>query len=209
MRASDVWDRVASAGIAAQGAVPGLYAWGVTVVPVAWVRGGPGAAKVAAIAAPLALGAGVAGERVWGDVARLASLWGFVVASAATWALARGGLGPLHLDGPRGVAGMLGWALFAFTFAGPALRGGSNEEDSATPRGRSVRAFGSAGAERRSTSGPAPLALPCCRRSGGGSQGRSGPCWCGSSPSRQVSRCSARLPRWLWRPARRASPAPG
>ncbi|HEY3944608.1 MAG TPA: hypothetical protein VGL78_05240 [Solirubrobacteraceae bacterium] len=136
MRARDLWERVATAGIAAQGAVPGLYAWGVTVVPVAWVRGGPVAAKVAAIAAPLALGAGVAGERVWGDAARIASLWAFVVASAVTWAAARAGLGPLHVDGPRGVAGMLGWALFAFTCAGPALRGGSDADAPVTPRGQ-------------------------------------------------------------------------
>lgn len=137
MRARDLWDRVASAGIAAQGAVPGLYAWGVTVAPAAWARGGPMAAKVAAIAAPLALGAGVAGERVWGDVARIVSLWGFVVASAVTWVLARPGLGPLHVDGPRGVAGMLGWALFAFTCAGPALRGGADADSATSSRGAS------------------------------------------------------------------------
>jgi hypothetical protein len=142
MRARELWDRVAAVGIAAQGAVPGLYAWGVTVVPVAWARGGPVTAKVAAIAAPLALGAGVAGERVWGDAARIASLWAFVVAAAVTWAAARGGLGPLHVDGPRGVAGMLGWALFAFTCAGPALRSGADLEAPVTPRGPSSGRLG-------------------------------------------------------------------
>jgi hypothetical protein len=147
MRVRDLWDRVASVGVAAQGAVPGLYAWGVTVAPVAWSRGGPVAAKVAAILAPLALGAGVAGERVWGDVARIVSLWAFVVASAVTWAVARTGLGPIHVDGPRGVAGMLGWALFAFTCAGPAIRGEADAEGSVGSRGASSARPASARAE--------------------------------------------------------------
>src|SRR5579883_2113804 len=106
-------------GAAAQASVPGLYAWGVTVVPCAWARGSPLGAKVLAVAALVFLAAGVAGERRFGHRARVGSLWGFVAASAATWVSAPMGVGPAHVDAARGLAGMLGWGLFAFASAAP------------------------------------------------------------------------------------------
>ena len=42
-------------GAAAQAAVPGFYAWGVTIMPAAWSRGAPVIAKVAAIGGVIAL----------------------------------------------------------------------------------------------------------------------------------------------------------
>jgi len=114
-------------GAAAQASVPGVYAWAVTVAPVASARGASVVAKGAAAAALVALASGVLGERRWGRQARFASLWGFVLASALAWSAAPAALGPLRIDAPRGLAGMLGWALFALTSAAPSL-GARREE---------------------------------------------------------------------------------
>jgi hypothetical protein len=119
-------------GAAAQASVPGVCAWGITVAPAAWARGASSASKVAAVAALLALAAGIVGERASGGavgdrsragLARTLSLWGFVLASALAWSTAPASLGPLRVDAPRGVAGMVAWALFAFASAAPALQG--------------------------------------------------------------------------------------
>ena len=125
---SDVLGRLAAAGAAAQTMVPGLYAWGVTVAPAAWARGSSVLAKAVALGALVALGCGVIGERRLGAWVRIASLWGFVLASAVVWSICPAGLGPAHVDGARGLAGMLGWALFAFASAAPALRVEAPEE---------------------------------------------------------------------------------
>jgi hypothetical protein len=53
--------------------------------------------------------------------ARAWSVWGFVLSSAIVWALAPSALSSARLDGVRGALGMVGWALFAFASAGPAL----------------------------------------------------------------------------------------
>lgn len=46
---------VAELGASAQAAIPGLYAWAITVAPAAWSRGAPLVAKAAAIVGVLAL----------------------------------------------------------------------------------------------------------------------------------------------------------
>src|ERR1700722_9461866 len=108
MRPAEVFHRLSAMGAAAQASVPGLYAWGVTVAPVAWSRGASAVAKVAAVAALAALAGGVAAERRWGTRARIIALWGFVLACALAWSAAPTPLGPLRIDAPRGLAGMLG-----------------------------------------------------------------------------------------------------
>jgi hypothetical protein len=128
MGAPELLQRLSRFGAAAQASVPGAYAWGVTVAPAAWGRGGSLVAKLAAIVALLALAASVAGERWWGARGRLATFWTFVLASALTWSAAPLALAPLRIDAPRGVAGMLGWALFAFASAAPALQGKRESE---------------------------------------------------------------------------------
>jgi hypothetical protein len=128
MRAEGVFQRLSALGAAAQASVPGVYAWAVTVAPAAWSRGAPWLAKAAAVAAVMALLGGVVGERVWGAKARTVSLWGFVLSSALAWSSAPAALGPLRIDAPRGVAGMVGWALFAFSSAAPALQGPREEQ---------------------------------------------------------------------------------
>ncbi len=151
--------RIASIGASAQAAIPGLYAWAITVAPAAWSRGAPLFAKAAAVVgvlalvtAPLVEGAGPAvspdeakandgptaapgpatpkkkspldAVRSWTGPtwARAWSVWGFVLSSAIVWALAPSALSSARLDGVRGALGMVGWALFAFASAGPALR---------------------------------------------------------------------------------------
>jgi hypothetical protein len=126
-------DRLSAAGAAAQASVPGLYAWSVTVAPAAWARVPMDetarlVSRGAAVAALAALAIGVVGERFWGGRARVLSLWGFVLASALAWSAARVALAPLRIDAPRGVAGMLAWALFAFASAAPALQARREEQ---------------------------------------------------------------------------------
>ncbi|HVH45163.1 MAG TPA: hypothetical protein VM925_22575 [Labilithrix sp.] len=153
LRRQKVFERIASIGASAQAAIPGLYAWAITVAPAAWSRGASPVAKVAAcvgvlalVTAPLVEGAGpISGDitlepaaespknrsqlllervrsRTGPTRARLWSVWGFALSSAIVWALVPSALSSAHLDGLRGALGMVGWALFAFASAGPALR---------------------------------------------------------------------------------------
>jgi len=126
--AASVLERLSALGAAAQATVPGVYAWGVTVAPAAWAHGSSAVAKVASILALLALAAGVVGEKRWGGTARVASLWGFVLACALAWSATPAAFAPLRIDAPRGVAGMIGWGLFALASAAPALQGRREEE---------------------------------------------------------------------------------
>ena len=122
VRAARLLERLAArGGASAQAAIAGAYAWAVTVAPAVWERGEPVVAMVAAGVGLAALLVTAAGERLWGGRARVASLWVFVLASALTWLSAPAALRPIRIDTPRGLAGMLGWALFALASAGPAL----------------------------------------------------------------------------------------
>lgn len=146
-RRRKVLERIAGIGASAQAAIPGLYAWAITVAPAAWSRGAPVLAKGAAVAGVLALitaplvegGGGATSDVVehthrqrslldrissWTSPmwARTWSVWGFVLSSALVWALAPSALSSARLDGVRGAMGMVGWALFAFASAGPALK---------------------------------------------------------------------------------------
>jgi hypothetical protein len=145
MWARDFLDRAAALGSGSQAVVPGAYAWAVTVAPVAWLRGGTTFAKVASIGALAALGFGWLAEKRWGARFKLAGFWGFVVSSATAWSAAPAALGPLRAEGLRGLAGMLGWALFAWAWAAPAVglqRGAAfvEESDPLSPRRRLARA---------------------------------------------------------------------
>jgi hypothetical protein len=66
LRRNVVLTRLSGIGASAQAAIPGLYAWAITVAPAAWSRGAPLLAKIAAIVgvvalttAPLVEGAGL------------------------------------------------------------------------------------------------------------------------------------------------------
>jgi hypothetical protein len=119
-----LFERLSARGHATHAAVAGAYAWMVTVAPTFWQSGHSGVGVVADIAAATALVALVAGvfaERRWGSRARVVSHWVFVLSSALAWLSAPAVAGPFRVDGPRGLAGMLGWGLFALASAGPAL----------------------------------------------------------------------------------------
>lgn len=133
-RRREILERIASVGASAQAAIPGLYAWSITVAPAAWSRGAPVFAKAAAlvgvvalVTAPLIEGARV---RSWTGPtwARAWSVWGFVLSSAIVWVLTPV-LSSALLDDVRGVLGMIGWALFAFASAGPVLRPSPNDRE--------------------------------------------------------------------------------
>ncbi len=100
--------------------MPGLYAWTVTVAPLAWAHDAPALARLAALIAPTILVAGAASGRS-ATQTRAAWLWGFVAACGVAWGLAPGTLGPRSLDPWRGMAGALGWGLFAAASASPPL----------------------------------------------------------------------------------------
>ncbi len=119
--ARGLFGRLGDLGSAAQAAIPGLYAWAVTVAPAAWSRGAPLAAKLIACLGLVALVAGIVLERTSPRYARPVSIWGLVSTSALVWALAPLALLPSRVDAARGVAGMLGWGLFALASAAPAL----------------------------------------------------------------------------------------
>jgi hypothetical protein len=119
----DLLDRVAAVGLGsgAQAIVPGAYAWAVTVAPVIWSRGGTWLATIAALLAVAALVVGWVAERRWGERFKKVAFWMFVVSSAIAWSAAPMALSPLRTDAVRGIAGMLGWALFALAWAAPAV----------------------------------------------------------------------------------------
>jgi hypothetical protein len=121
VRAQRLFERLAARGASAQAAIAGAYAWAVTVAPAAWEHADSAVTMAAAGLGLAALVVVAAGERLWGGRGRTASLWVFVLASALAWLSAPAALRPLRIDAPRGLAGMLGWALFALACAGPAL----------------------------------------------------------------------------------------
>jgi hypothetical protein len=117
--------RMTDLGSAAQASIPGLYAWAVTVAPVAWSRGAPFFAKIFACLALAALALALFLEHRRPDDApraRAVAVWGFSLTSAFTWLLVPAALSTLRLDVARGLAGMLGWAMFAFACAAPPVR---------------------------------------------------------------------------------------
>lgn len=149
-RGRSLFVRLSAIGSSAQAAIPGLYAWLITVAPAAWSRGSPVVAKAASllgvfalVTAPLVEGAGgtavepaaetpkgaapargLAALRTWTGPrwARVWSVWGFVLSSAIVWALVPSALSSARFDPVRGALGIVGWGLFAFSSAGPALR---------------------------------------------------------------------------------------
>jgi hypothetical protein len=108
-----------SRGVATQGTVPGAYAWAITVAPAGWSSG---ASAVAMSVTALGLGSLIAGplvERKSPLAAQLVVGWGVVLSAVATWVLSPAA-SLESVDAARGIAGMLGWGLFAFAIASPA-----------------------------------------------------------------------------------------
>ncbi|WP_394824373.1 hypothetical protein [Pendulispora albinea] len=132
--------RLFELGSVAQASVPGAYAWFVTVVPTAWSRGAPWSAKLfAVIGVAHVIGAALLEPR-WPKGARIASVWGLATTSVIVWALCPSALASTRFDTARGITGMIGWGLFAYASAAPAVMRSpiSIVEDAAPlkPRGR-------------------------------------------------------------------------
>jgi hypothetical protein len=112
-----------SQGAATQAMVPGLYAWAVTMAPVGWTPGASTAARSAVAAGLASLLLGPIVERRAPNVARLAMGWGLVVSALLTWTFASEAA-VRAFDAARGIAGMFGWAVFAFAVASPSREPG-------------------------------------------------------------------------------------
>lgn len=111
-------DRLADLGAAGQALVPGVYAWAVTVAPAAWSRAGTAPAKLAASLALVALLSTLIKQK--GSTGAIGN-WVFVLASTIVWVAVPAAVSPAHMHPARGVAGMLGWGVFAFAGAAPSL----------------------------------------------------------------------------------------
>jgi hypothetical protein len=125
---------IADAGAAGQAVIPGVYAWAITVAPVAWSRASNIGVKIAALLALLALL-----QTLIRPKERTSPIgpWVFVLASTVVWVSVPAALSPAHLHPARGIAGMLGWGVFAFAAAAPALgatRAGPAPEGGLKPR---------------------------------------------------------------------------
>lgn len=125
--------RVADLGSTAQASVPGVYAWSVSVAPAAFAHGAPGIAQMAAACGIASLAGAPILESKRPRAARMVSVWGLVFTSLFVWiAVPSSSLSPLQFEGVRGFAGVLGWALFAFASAAPALVPLSSESPTRT-----------------------------------------------------------------------------
>jgi hypothetical protein len=123
--------------------LPGLYAWAVTVAWPVLVRPSGSLARSLAVASLSALLAGSLLSIRWPTIARVLGVWSFLALCTGVWASARFPAGAPLLDPVQGVAGSLGWALFALGWA----------SDGTTALGRSARPGPHVGS-------PAPLAEP-------------------------------------------------
>ncbi len=125
--------KVLELGPTSQPIVAGVYAWAVTVAPIGFGRHEVHRNWPATVFAVLALLALVRGatsevllrqrgaELVQLEQSRTLTLFSFAAMSLITWILDPDALSPVHLSAARGVAGMLGWALFAYACAAPVV----------------------------------------------------------------------------------------
>jgi hypothetical protein len=121
MRLPGKLGKLSGLGASGQASLAGTYAWAVTVAPLGWARGASTPVRTGVFIALAALAVGAVGERWWGGRTRLVSLWAFVLASGFAWSAAPTAMAAGRVDATVGVAGMLGWALFALASAAPAL----------------------------------------------------------------------------------------
>ncbi|MEO8874995.1 MAG: hypothetical protein ABI461_05360, partial [Polyangiaceae bacterium] len=115
------WTNAFQLGSTAQAAAPGLYAWFVTVLPCAVGRGSHWTSKVAALCAIASLASAIYLEPQKPKIARAVSVWGLTLSSVVVWTLSSAQLAPQHFATARALTGMLGWGLFAYASAAPAL----------------------------------------------------------------------------------------
>jgi hypothetical protein len=117
-------------GPVAQAAIPAVYAWGVTLAPFLFA---PALELVVVSVLPLAaIALSLYLEQQRRPYAIHVLLWGY--AGPSTLALLIAPQRALHrFDWLRGALGILGYALFAYTVAAPALRAPSTESSAPRP----------------------------------------------------------------------------
>jgi hypothetical protein len=120
----------------AQASVAGAYAWVVTVSPVVLGRLATPLSRTFAAIALVALVLGPLLERHRLRAAMLVEVWGFPLASACAWLVARPGASAAARDAISGLSGMLAWGLFAFAAAAPPPRRSADEEGRVQQTGR-------------------------------------------------------------------------
>jgi hypothetical protein len=98
--------------------LPGLYAWAVTVAWPVFVRPSSPLAKNLAFASLSALVGGSVLSIRWPAAARMLGVWLFLALCTGAWACAGFRAGAPLIDPVQGIAGSLGWALFALGWAG-------------------------------------------------------------------------------------------
>ncbi len=135
MNTSSPLRKILELGPTAQPVVAGVYAWAVTVAPVGYGKHGSlgtqnWAATVFASLAFVALVRGAVREallqqdpnaRSAMERSRTLTLFSFSAASLVTWICDDDALSTVRLSAARGVAGMVGWALFAYACAAPVV----------------------------------------------------------------------------------------
>ncbi|MBI5538086.1 MAG: hypothetical protein HY898_35520 [Deltaproteobacteria bacterium] len=108
--------------------VPGIFAWAVTVVPCATMRG---ASRIGWVVAFLGFAALVAGAFLMRDRPRLGralGIWVFLLFSLITWILNPAGIRPDRIDPVRAASGTFGWVLYGLGWGAP-WRPGVHPED--------------------------------------------------------------------------------
>ena len=107
-----------------QASVPAVYAWAITVAPTAFGKGGTSLGQFFALLAITSVISSVAIAHTYAGAARFCLpllVWGMTLFSSASF-LAATPRALASFDTTRGVAGVLGWLLFALASAAPALR---------------------------------------------------------------------------------------
>ena len=142
MQAARVFKRVSALGAAAQASVPGVYAWASPWRPSPGLAARPWSRRRRPSRLSWRSGLRSSTRRAWSGRARVVSLWGSSC-RAPSPGRPRPSSAPLRIDAPRGLAGMLGWALFALASAAPALQGTrkSRPRDAGGPPGAPQGAF--------------------------------------------------------------------
>jgi hypothetical protein len=97
--------------------LPGLYVWAVTVAWPILVRPSVSLARSLAFLSVSALLCGSALSVRWPVPSRILGVWSFVALCAGAWASAKLPAGAPMLDPVQGIAGSLGWGLFALGWA--------------------------------------------------------------------------------------------
>jgi hypothetical protein len=98
--------------------VPGLYAWGITVIWPVSHRFASLGSRVLALVALAALVAGAVLRSSAPALARIIGIWLFLLSCIAAWALLGSSIQPARFDPVQGLLGAVGWALFAIGWAG-------------------------------------------------------------------------------------------